>query len=334
MVFMTRILLTMAMLASLITPGFAAPKKSGASSGASPDTLKQQVEELKKNPGDHALREKIIKTAVGMKPAPAIPEDAERSVVRGTSFFQKATDGAGYKKAIAEFEAATNSAPWLALAYYNLGVAQEKAGLYKEALQSLKFYLMAAPDAKNARDVKNKIYALEVDAEDIQAGKNAPAPAAAPAPAEPAPSKGLTITAKPSLDIEPAEKQLNIIKMPPAEKKTRMPSFIGSWFFKDVLRGEELTIQAFEISKNASGDLVVTAPKRAADSYANISLFEINDKNLKLQMKWKMKSVVGYWKTETYELTLSEDGKSLSGTHNQKSIGGRNIDMDRVLFRQ
>ena len=186
MVFMTRILLTMAMLVSLITPGFAAPKKSGASTGASQETLKQQVDELKKSPGDHALREKIIKMAAGMKPAPAVPEDAERSVVRGTAFFQKATDANGYKKAIAEFESATNSAPWLALAYYNLGVAQEKAGLYKEALQSLKYYLMAAPDAKNARDVKNKIYALEVDAEDVQAGKNAPAPAAAPPQTAPA----------------------------------------------------------------------------------------------------------------------------------------------------
>jgi hypothetical protein len=63
-------------------------------------------------------------------------------------------------------------------------------------------------------------------------------------------------------------------------------------------------------------------------------LFEINDRKIKLQMKWKMKSVVGYWKTETYDLSLSDDGKTLTGSHNQKSVGGRNIDMDRVLFRQ
>jgi hypothetical protein len=47
-----------------------------------------------------------------------------------------------------------------------------------------------------------------------------------------------------------------------------------------------------------------------------------------------MKSVVGYWKTETYVLTMSEDGTKLTGSHNQQSVGGRNIDMDRVLFRQ
>jgi tetratricopeptide (TPR) repeat protein len=270
-----------------------------------------------------------------MKPSPTVPEEAERSLARGAAHFQKATEGTGYRKAISEFEVAVNAAPWLAVAYYNLGLAQEKTGLYAEAIRNLKFYLLAAPDAKNARDVKNKIYALEVDAEDLQAGKNIPAPPAPPAPAaDSGAGKSLGITGKPSLDIEPADKQLSIIKMPPPEKKSKMPSFIGTWYFKDVLRGEELTIQAFEINKNASGDLVLTPPKRAADSYASVTQFEISDRNLKLQLRWKMKSVVGYWKTETYELTLSEDGKALAGSHNQKSVGGRTIEMDRVLFRQ
>ncbi len=334
MAFMTRPLLIAAMVISLISPSYAAPAKK---SGPSQDTLKQHTEELKKNPGDKALREEIIKMALGMKPAPSVPEEAERSIVRGTSFFQKATEMTGYKKAIKEFETATNAAPWLAIAYYNLGVAQEKAGLYAEAIQNLKYYLMAAPDAKNTRDVKDKIYALEVDVEDLQASKNAPAPApsAAPAPAAAAPSAGksLDIAAKPTLGIESAEKNLSILKLPP-EKKSKLPNFIGTWYFKDVLRGEELTIQAFEISKNANGDLTVTPPKRAADSYASVTQFEVNDRKLKLQMKWKMKSVVGYWKTETYDLSISEDGKTLSGSHNQKSVGGRNIDMDRILFRQ
>jgi hypothetical protein len=141
------------------------------------------------------------------------------------------------------------------------------------------------------------------------------------------------VTGKPSLDIEP-EKQLIIIKMPPPEKKSKLPSFIGNWYFKDTLRGEEHVIHAFEIAKNASGDLVVNPPKRAADSSASVLAFEINDLNMKLQFRWRMQSAVGYWKTETYDLKLSEDGKTLSGSHNQKSVGGRNVDLDRVLFRQ
>jgi tetratricopeptide (TPR) repeat protein len=306
---------------------FAAPAATKSASGL--ETLNQYIDNLKKNPGDNTLREKIIKLAGGMKPAPAVPETAERNMARGTAFFTRASDAAGYKKAITEFEAAANTAPWLALAYYNLGVAQEKAGLYNEAIQSLNFYLMAAPDAKNARDVKNKIYALEADAEDLQAGKNAPAPVPAP---EHKSGKSLALASKPVLEIEP-ERPLKIIKMP-QDKKSRIPNFIGNWYFKQTLRGEEVTIHAFEIAKNANGDLVVNPPKRPGDSYATVYIFEIADKTLKLQMKWKMKSVAGYWKTETYVLTMSDDGSKLMGAHNQQSVGGRNIDMDRVLFRQ
>jgi hypothetical protein len=309
-----------------VLPGFVAQAAKKPSSN--PEGLLQYIDALKKNPGDNALREKIIKLALNTKPAPAVPEEAERNMARGTAFAQKAADSAGYKKAIAEFESAANAAPWLALAYYNLGVVQEKAGLYNEAIQSLKFYLMAAPDAKNSRDVKNKIYALEVDAEDVQAGKNAPAPAPAP---EHKTDKTLALAGKPSLEIEP-DKQLRIIKMP-QDKKSRMPNFIGGWYFKDTLRGEDVTIHAFDIGKNSNGDLVINPPKRAADSIATVNVFEIADKKLKLQMKWKMKSVVGYWKTETYDLVISDDGSKLTGSHNQQSVGGRNIDMDRVLFR-
>jgi hypothetical protein len=329
--FIIRITLPIILLLALIMPSVAA--QSAKKSTSSPDTLKQYVDDLKKKPADNALREKIIKLAIGMKPAPAIPESVERNMARGTAFAQKATDSTGYKKAITEFEAAVSSAPWLALAYYNLGVVQEKAGFYAEAIQSLKFYLMAEPDAKNARDVKNKIYALEVDAEDLQAGKNASAPVPTPAPApEPNAGKSLGIAGKPLLEIEP-DKQLRIIKMP-QDKKSKMPNFAGNWFFRDTIRGEEVTIQAFEISKNTNGDLVVNPPKRPGDSFATVNIFEITDKTLKLQMKWKMKSVVGYWKIETYVLTISDDGSKLTGSLNHQSVGGRNIDMDRVLFRQ
>lgn len=313
----------------LITPGYAA--QAGKKSSDLQETLQRYIEDLKRNPSNNALREKIIKLVLPMKPTPMVPENVQRNMARGTAFAQKATETTGYNKAIAEFEAAANSAPWLALAYYNLGVVQEKAALYSEAIQNLNLYLLAAPDAKNARDVRNKIYALEVDVEDLQAGKNVPEPA----PADAVTGKSLAVIGKPSLEIEP-EKQLKIIKMPPPsqDKKLKAPNFVGNWYFKDMLRGEEVTIHAFEISKNVNGDLVLTPPKRIADSVATINIFELQDKNLKIQMKWKMKSVVGYWKTETYVLTISEDGTKLTGSHNQQSVGGRNIDMDRVLFRQ
>jgi len=329
MFFIARMMLVIMVLLVSATPALAA--QSGKKSNAvSQDTLNQYIEDLKKKPQDNALREKIIKLALTMKPAPAVPENAERNMARGTAFAQKAADMAGYKKAIAEFESAANSAPWLALAYYNLGVVQEQAELYIETIQNLKFYLMAAPEARNAREVKNKIYSLEAEVEDLKAVKSTPSPPVVP---ESVTGKNLAIAGKPSLTIEP-EKELNIIKMPPAEKKSRIPSFIGNWFFKDSLRGEELTIQAFEISKNANGDIVATAPKRSADYVPTIRGFEINDKTLKINIHWRMKSVVGYWKIESYTLTLSDDGTKLAGPYSQKSVGGRNIEFDRSLFRK
>lgn len=328
MIFVTRIMLFITLLIFFTAPDLTA-QSGKKSSSASLETLKQYVGELKKNPRDNALREKIIKLALSMKSAPTVPENAERNMARGTAFARNAADMAGYKKAIAEFEAAADSAPWLALAYYNLGVVQERAGLYTETIQSLRFYLMAAPDAKNAREVRNNIYALEADAEDLKAGKSAPAPVAT----EPASGKNLAVAGKPSLTIE-SEKELNIIKMPPAEKKSRIPSFIGNWFFKDTLRGEEVTIQAFEISKNANGDIIATAPARGADYVPTIRTFEIADKTMKIHIHWRMKTAAGYWKIESYTLTLSEDGTKLSGPYSQKSIGGRNIEFDRILFRQ
>lgn len=321
----SRLLLLLMSLALLLGAYAAEAAKKPASNK---EELKQYVQDLKKNPGDKALREKIIKMCSGLKTAPALPEEAERNMARGTVFAQKASDLTGYKKAIAEFESASNEAPWLGLAYYNLGVMQERAGLFNEAIQSLRFYLMAAPEAKNTREVKNKIYALEADAEAVQAGMNSPSPSAEPA----ASGKQLAISGKPTLEIAP-EKELRIIKMP-LDKKARMALFAGNWYFKENIRGEDVTIHAFEIAKNAKGDLTLVPPKRAADSYATVNIFDITDKTLKLQMKWRMKSVVGYWKTETYNLTISDDGAKLSGSHNQKSVGGRNIDMDRVLFRQ
>lgn len=40
------------------------------------DTLKQYVADLQKNPGDDALREKIIKLALTLNPKPALPDEA------------------------------------------------------------------------------------------------------------------------------------------------------------------------------------------------------------------------------------------------------------------
>ncbi len=136
----------------------------------------QMVEQLQKTPTDNALREKIIKLAQEVKPAPTVPEEVERRMARGEAAFESAKDVSGYDNALREFQAATNAAPWYANAYFNLGVAQEKAGKAKAAIESFRFYLLAAPDGKDAAEVKKRIYKLEYAAEQAvaeQASKDA-----------------------------------------------------------------------------------------------------------------------------------------------------------------
>jgi len=122
------------------------------------EQLKQMVEQLQQRPTDDALREQIIKLAQQLKPAPALPEEAERHMAYGAAAFTGAKAVADYKEAAKEFEQATLAAPWYGDAYFNLGVAQDKAENYAAALRSLKLALLASPDSK---DIKALIYQVE-----------------------------------------------------------------------------------------------------------------------------------------------------------------------------
>ncbi len=118
--------------------------------------------------GEEEIRQRAIKLAQKIQPPPAIPEKVHRHMARGEAFVESAKDKDGYLKAVREFQNAVNSAPWLADAYYNLGVVQDKAGLYQQAIQSLKLYLFAAPAAPDTRTVRNLIYKIEARQEEAR----------------------------------------------------------------------------------------------------------------------------------------------------------------------
>jgi tetratricopeptide (TPR) repeat protein len=145
----------MLIAAALFSPGLAHAQS------ASQQALSQYISTLQSNPKDQMLREKIIKHVQAMKKAPAIPEEAERFMARGAAAVRSAKDANDFKDAVAEFEKATLTAPWLASAYYNLGISQEKAGMYADAIRSLRLYLLASPDAPDAKAVRNLIYEIE-----------------------------------------------------------------------------------------------------------------------------------------------------------------------------
>lgn len=122
------------------------------------EQLNQLVTQLRANPNDTALRERIIKLAQEIKPSPGLPEEAARRMARGTAAFQDAKSATDYQISAREFDAATNAAPWLADAYFNLGMAQDKAGDYSAAIRSLKLAVLADPQS---RETKSLLYQVE-----------------------------------------------------------------------------------------------------------------------------------------------------------------------------
>ena len=125
------------------------------------DQLKQMVEQLQANPSDNALREKIIKLAQGLKPAPAIPEEARRSFVRGNTAFSEAKGQDDYARAAQRYEEALLIAPWWGDPYFNLAKALELRQEYSRAIQSLRLFVLTGPSADDARKAQDYIYALE-----------------------------------------------------------------------------------------------------------------------------------------------------------------------------
>jgi tetratricopeptide (TPR) repeat protein len=107
------------------------------------------------------LRRKVIAFANTLTPPPAIPEEAEKFMARGKAAFQTARSSADFKAAAQEYEKAANLAPWWADVYFNLGVVQEKQQEFDEAVSSFELYLLAAPDATDAKAVKEKIYSIQ-----------------------------------------------------------------------------------------------------------------------------------------------------------------------------
>lgn len=124
------------------------------------EQLKQMVEQLQKSPTDNALREQIIKLAQQLKPAPAVPEDAEQFEGRAQFAFSHAKSPADYLDAAKEYEKAIAAAPWVAGYYADLCTIYEKAEKYAEAKKSCEFFLVSSPSVQDASDVRKRIAGL------------------------------------------------------------------------------------------------------------------------------------------------------------------------------
>jgi hypothetical protein len=137
---------------------------SGAHAQSPREQWQQLVSQLQTTPTDTALRERIIKLAAELKPAPAIPEEAREPFVMGVTVLKKASDPAGASKAADLFTRALAIAPWFADAYYNRAMARETAGQYELAIADIKLYLGFKLTDNERREAQDKMYALKADA--------------------------------------------------------------------------------------------------------------------------------------------------------------------------
>jgi tetratricopeptide (TPR) repeat protein len=144
------------------------------------ETLTQYISDLQKNPNDNVLREKIIKYIRAMTPAPQVPAEAEHFEGRAEFAIKSSKTEADFLDAAKEYEKALLLVPWVSAYYFNKGIAYEKGGKFKEAMQSFEFYLIAEPNAKDAKDVRRRIAWLEFAAE--KAAKESGPPAIAERP--------------------------------------------------------------------------------------------------------------------------------------------------------
>jgi hypothetical protein len=146
-----KIVLTLALL------GFAA----GAHAQSSREQLKNMVEQLQKSPSDNALREKIIKLAQELKPAPAVPEEAQRREGRAKFAFKDAKSNEDFLVAAKEYEEAARIAPWIAGYYSDLCTIYEKARNFAVAKRNCEFALAGSSDPSQVSEIRQRIAGLE-----------------------------------------------------------------------------------------------------------------------------------------------------------------------------
>lgn len=104
---------------------------------------------------------------------PPLPDEARRWMTIGHARFKQAKDITGIRSAIDAFARAVEAAPWWPATYFNTAVAYEEASRAvgpsfarywaPSAVTWYKRYLAAAPDAKDAQAVKEKLWTLEAN---------------------------------------------------------------------------------------------------------------------------------------------------------------------------
>jgi tetratricopeptide (TPR) repeat protein len=115
----------------------------------------------------------FVMTAVAPAAAQAPSNEARRHLNRGLAAVEMAKQPTDYDAAIEEFRKAQALAPGWPDAYCQLGLAQEKAGRFRDAVLSLRKCLQLAPSAPDATAIRTLIDKTEYKAEQVVTDEDA-----------------------------------------------------------------------------------------------------------------------------------------------------------------
>jgi tetratricopeptide (TPR) repeat protein len=165
-------ILALLLLGTIVIATAQAPRKPAATAPRpSADVLARRqfaaaLEEYRAQPGSSELRDKVIRLAKGLKSAPAIPEEASKSLADGMAKIQSAATPENLKAAAKLFEQAAQAAPWYSEAYYNLGGVYDKLGDYDKEKEWLRIYVTTLRDEASVKAGQDLI--KEADTKQVQ----------------------------------------------------------------------------------------------------------------------------------------------------------------------
>ena len=270
-------------LAALLTFMLAFTLMSGVQAQSPEEVLKQYISDLRKNPNDYALREKIIKHVQTMKPAPAIPEEARRHYVMAKTLFDGAKKVEDFNEPITEFKNALLVAPWWPEANRDLGLSLEAAQRYDDAIIYIKLYMATNPGDERTRAAQDEIYKIEA-------------------------KKRLANKAAGEKIAEQEQKKKQ-------EEKARLESVEGTWcsFFWRACHPESGGLM--KIQRQAGGVWTIEFP-----NWKEMYAYDIRQTGRSISFTTMIRGSDPGLNTDYLSLTLSADGTRLKGTHRRISI--------------
>lgn len=162
-------------------------------------------------------------------------EEARRYFLRGIAAVEMAKSNEELANAVEEFRKATQIAPTMAVAWYNLGMVQSKIGRLKDAIDSFGRYVALAPPGEEVQKVRDEMVKLEYRLEQSEKFKHLSGVWIMP--------NGTLAQAR----VEGTRMTIHIAQM-------SFPGTIERWMWSDRVEGDSIGIGGVVLQLEIKGD--------------------------------------------------------------------------------